>query len=112
MVLSMKKNKMCRSFIFILIAAILLTMQGFPVLAETAEPEQPESQIGMSETEQPENPAEVPEGQTETTDEESEEETEAAEQEENEPETKSNPVTAAVPDDIIARIISLKVVWK
>ena len=96
---------MRRSFIFILIAAILLTMQGFPVLAETAEPEQPESQIGMSETEQPENPAEVPEGQAETTDEESEEETEAAEQEENEPETKSNPVTAAVPDDIIARCI-------
>ena len=73
MVLSMKKNRMRRISIFILIAAILLTMQGFTVLAETAEPEQPDNL-------------------TETTDEELEDETEALEEEqeeEDEAETKT-----------------------
>ena len=97
MVLSMKKNRMRKISIFILIAAILLTMQGFTVLAETSEPEQLENLTETTdeeledETEAVEEEPEPPEDETETEEpeqEENEAETEGSEPPENETETE------------------------
>lgn len=91
-----EKEQIAQNFIFILIAAILLTMQGLPLMAETTE------------TEQPENPTEVPAEQPE-----SGTETEVLEQPESQTETLMEQSAAeanslkptGLSDDILAKCI-------